>query len=68
MEVARIIAANAPLGIQVTKEAGRAFLAAAEKAAIEALPTIRERVMNTEDASEGMRSFIERRAATFKGR
>lgn len=68
MELARIIAANAPLGIQVTKEAGRQFIAAGEQAAIDVLPTVHARVMNTEDAREGIQSFIERRQAVFKGR
>ena len=52
MEIARIIAANAPLGIQVTKEAGRKFIEAGERAAIDVVPTIRERVMGTADAAE----------------
>ena len=68
MELAAIIARNAPLGIQVTKEAGRAFVAAGEQAAIDYIPTIRARVLGTEDAAEGIRSFVERRAAVFKGR
>jgi enoyl-CoA hydratase/carnithine racemase len=68
MELARIITANAPLGIQVTKKAGREFIAAGEQAAIDFLPTVRERVMDTEDAREGIQSFIERRQAVFKGR
>jgi enoyl-CoA hydratase/carnithine racemase len=68
MELARIIAANAPLGVQVTREAGRKFIEAGEQAAIAAIGTIRERVMKTEDAAEGIRSFMERRAATFQGR
>ena len=68
MEIARIIAANAPLGIQVTKEAGRKFIEAGERAAIDIVPTIRKRVMGTEDAAEGIRSFVERRAAVFQGR
>jgi enoyl-CoA hydratase/carnithine racemase len=68
MEIARLIAANAPLGVQVTKEAGRKFIEAGEEAAIAAVPTIRERVMNTADAAEGIRSFVERRAAQFQGR
>jgi enoyl-CoA hydratase/carnithine racemase len=68
MELARIITANAPLGIQVMKQAGRQFIAAGEQAAIDALPAVRERVMDTEDAREGIQSFIERRQATFKGR
>jgi enoyl-CoA hydratase/carnithine racemase len=68
MEVARIINSNAPLGIQVTKEAGRTFTQAGEAAAIAAGSKIRERVMGTEDAAEGIRSFVERRAANFQGR
>lgn len=68
MEVAATIAKNAPLGVQVTKEAGRAFIEAGEKAAIAAIATIRARVMDSEDAKEGIRSFVERRAAVFKGR
>jgi len=68
MEVAQIISRNAPLGIQVTKEAGRKFIEAGEQAAIAALPMIRNRVMNTADAAEGIKSFIERRAAVFQGR
>lgn len=67
MALARIIAANAPLGIQVTKEAGRKFIEAGEQAAIDYVPTIRERVLNSEDAREGIKSFVERRAAKFAG-
>jgi enoyl-CoA hydratase/carnithine racemase len=68
LEIAKVIAANAPLGIQITKEAGRKFIEAGERAAVDIVPTIRERVMGTEDAAEGIRSFVERRAAVFRGR
>jgi len=68
MEIARLIAANAPLGVQVTKEAGRKFVEQGEKAAIKAVATIRGRVMQSADAAEGIRSFVERRAAVFVGR
>jgi enoyl-CoA hydratase/carnithine racemase len=68
MEIAQIIAANAPLGIQVTKEAGRRFTEAGERAAIDAVAAIRQRVMGTADAAEGIRSFVERRPAVFQGR
>ena len=68
MEIARLIAANAPLGVQVTKEAGRRFIEAGERAAVDAIPGIRQRVMGTADAAEGIRSFVERRAAVFQGR
>lgn len=66
--LAERIAANAPLGVQVTKEAGRRFIEAGEAAAIAALPQIRERVLASADAAEGLRSFVERRAAVFQGR
>lgn len=68
MEIADAIAANAPLGIQVTKEASRKFIESGEEAAIAYLPQIRARVMQSEDAAEGIRSFVERRSAVFKGR
>lgn len=68
MELAEIITKNAPLGIQVTKEAGRKFIEAGEQAAIDVIPTISNRVMGSEDAKEGIQSFVERRAAVFQGR
>ena len=68
LELAAIVASNAPLGIQVMKESAMKYTEAGEAAAIAMLPAIRERVMNTEDAKEGIRSFVERRPAKFQGR
>ena len=68
MELAGIIASNAPLDIQVTKEAGLKFIEAGERAAIDIIPEIRGRVLDSEDAKEGIQSFVERRAANFRGR
>jgi enoyl-CoA hydratase len=68
VEIAGIINRNAPLGIQVTKEAGRKYIEAGEQAAIDALALIRDRVMKSADAAEGIRSFVERRQAVFSGR
>jgi enoyl-CoA hydratase len=68
MEVGATIAANAPLGIQVTKLAARKYVEAAEQAAIAAIAEIRATVLDTEDAKEGIRSFVERRPAVFTGR
>ncbi|MGH7814920.1 MAG: crotonase/enoyl-CoA hydratase family protein [Candidatus Binataceae bacterium] len=68
MELAGIICRNAPLGVQVTKEAARKFIEAGEQAAIAAIPAVLQRVLTTEDAMEGIKSFVERRAAVFHGR
>ena len=68
MALAKIIAGNAPLGIQVTKEAALKYIEQGEQAAIAYIPQVRERVLNSADAREGIQSFIERRAAVFQGR
>jgi enoyl-CoA hydratase len=68
MEIAQLIARNAPIGIQVTKEAALKFIESGERAAIDYIPKIKTRVLNSEDAKEGIQSFIERRAAVFRGR
>lgn len=67
-ELAGMIAANAPLGIQMTKEAARTFIETGETASINCIQAIRDRVLGTEDAAEGIRSFVERRPAQFQGR
>jgi len=68
MEIAQLIARNAPMGIQVTKEAALKYIESGERAAIDYIPKIKARVLNSEDAKEGIQSFIERRAAVFRGR
>jgi len=67
MEIAQLIARNAPIGIQVTKEAALKYIESGERAAIDFLPRIKDRVLNSEDAKEGIQSFVERRAAVFRG-
>jgi enoyl-CoA hydratase/carnithine racemase len=67
MEVAQLIAKNAPIGIQVTKEAALQFISGDERAAVSYIPKVWDRVMSSEDAKEGIQSFIERRAAVFQG-
>jgi enoyl-CoA hydratase/carnithine racemase len=68
MELAQQIAKNAPLGLRAMKQAALSYIAAGEAAAVAAIPAIRERLMQTEDAKEGIRSFVERREARFTGR
>ena len=50
------------------KEAALRYIEAGEAMAVAAIPTIHARVMGTEDAREGIRSFVERREARFVGR
>lgn len=68
MEIAQLIAKNAPIGIQVTKEAALKFLETDERAAIDYIPLIKDRVFKSKDMLEGIQSFVERRAASFKGK
>lgn len=68
LELARTICENAPIGIRAMKEAARAFVDAAEQAAIAEIPRIRQQVFDSEDFREGLQSFVERRKAEFTGR
>jgi enoyl-CoA hydratase len=68
MDVAQLIAKNAPIGIQATKEGALQFITSGERAAVSVIPKIWDRVMDSDDAKEGIRSFIERRPAVFHGR
>ncbi|MBV1886885.1 MAG: crotonase/enoyl-CoA hydratase family protein [Parvibaculaceae bacterium] len=68
MEIAELITQNAPIGIQVTKEAALTYTEQGEKAAISYVPKIRDRVLNSSDMIEGITSFMERRSANFQGK
>ena len=68
VEIAHLIARNAPLGIRAMKEAALKYIEAGEAMAVACIPDIHAKVMGTEDAKEGIRSFVERRAANFTGR
>lgn len=66
-EVARVISAQAPLGVQATLANARVARAAAERAAVEHLRETLPGVLRSTDATEGVRSFRERRAGHFTG-
>src|SRR6266513_93663 len=68
MEIAQLIARNAPIGIQVTKEAALKYIESGERAAIDFLPRIKDRVFSSVDMKEGIQSFVERRSAVFCGK
>jgi enoyl-CoA hydratase/carnithine racemase len=66
IEIAQTIAAQAPLGVRATIASARRSLN--EEAAARALLPEIVRMMATDDAREGLMSFIERRAAKFTGK
>ena len=68
VELAQRIAAQAPLGVQATLHNAHISVTDGEAAAVTALmPKLRE-LMGSEDAAEGLASFVERRQAQFKGK
>jgi enoyl-CoA hydratase/carnithine racemase len=66
--IAEEIAANAPIAVQYIKRASMEYLLHGEEAAIAMIPEMRRATSSSEDAKEGMASFMERRPAVFKGR
>lgn len=66
--LAETIASRAPLGVQATLRSARTAVEESPKAAATELVEIARGLMQTEDAAEGLKSFVERREAVFKGR
>jgi len=68
LALAQRVAKAAPLGVQGSLRSSRACMLEGEAAAIG--PTFQGMadVMRSEDAAEGVRSFVERREAVFRGR
>ena len=65
--LAEHIARQAPLAVQATLESAKIAIISGEAAATKALMPTLGKLMKTEDAKEGLASFIERRAAEFRG-
>ncbi|MDQ7783721.1 MAG: crotonase/enoyl-CoA hydratase family protein [Desulfomonilaceae bacterium] len=68
MAIAHTIAKQAPLGVAATLASARLARARGEGAALARLMPDLVAMMGSEDVQEGIRSFIERREAVFKGR
>lgn len=68
VELAERIAAAAPLGVRATLASARRAVEEGERtAAADLVPTLVE-LLSSQDAGEGVQSFVERRPATFVGR
>ncbi len=68
IEIAERISAQAPLGVQATiVSARKSQLEGFDHAAKDLMPQVLK-LFGTEDAREGVQSFIERRDGNFKGR
>lgn len=66
--IAKTIASRAPLGVRATLESSRLTLAEGPGAAADKLLEQARELMDSDDAAEGMRSFVERREAEFEGK
>ena len=68
IEIAETICAQAPLAVQATISSARSVIRDGEKAAIANLMPDAVTLLATEDAAEGVASFVERRQARFSGK
>lgn len=68
IEIAERIAAQAPLAVQATLRSARIARSEGHPAAAARLRPDQAVLMRSEDAKEGVASFVERRTAVFKGR
>lgn len=67
-EIAHLIAKQAPLGVQATLQNARTMLDRGSDAARDELRSVLPGILASEDAAEGVQSFLERREASFKGK
>ena len=66
--IAKEICLCAPLAVQEIKRAAQLYLDSGEEVAFAEIDRMRSLTLSTEDAKEGMQSFIEKRDPQFKGR
>jgi enoyl-CoA hydratase len=66
--LAKLIAAQAPLAVAATLSNTRKAVFEGPSSALAELASLQARLRETEDAAEGVRSFIEKRPGRFKGK
>jgi enoyl-CoA hydratase/carnithine racemase len=67
VELARVVASNAPIAVRAALASARAAERAARDAARAALVDANASVMTSADAAEGVAAFLERRPPVFRG-
>ena len=68
IRLAERIAAQAPLAVSATRQSVLTAVEQGPAVAVREFGPVQQRLANTEDAAEGVRSFVEKRAARFRGR
>jgi enoyl-CoA hydratase len=68
LALARSVAEQAPLAVRASLASSRTSVDLGPHAAIRELNALQTKLMATEDAAEGVRSFVERRKGRFAGR
>jgi enoyl-CoA hydratase len=67
LEIAQTIAAQAPLAVRASLASSRRYAERGPLGMKDDMDAVQRRLAQSEDAAEGVRSFVERRAARFTG-